>query len=98
VKYADNPAIQEYAEKMAAFRAFHDNRNHTQAGDPAKLGKVILHLVEIENPPVSFIAGSDAVQWATATLEKRLEQIETWTNLSASSDGEWEPNTKPLAS
>jgi len=98
VKYSDKRPIKEYAEKMAAFRAFHDDRNHTQAGDPAKLGKVILHLADIENPPVSFIAGSDAVQWATGTLENRLKLIAAWKDLSASSDRDSEANTKALAS
>jgi NAD(P)-dependent dehydrogenase (short-subunit alcohol dehydrogenase family) len=97
VKYSDKPPIKEYAEKMAEFRAFHEGRNHTQTGDPAKLGKVILHLADIENPPVSFIAGSDAVQWATGVLENRLKLIATWKDLSASSDGDWEANTKALA-
>jgi NAD(P)-dependent dehydrogenase (short-subunit alcohol dehydrogenase family) len=98
VKYADKPAIKEYAEKMAEFRAFHDNRSHAQAGDPVKLGKVLLHLAELDNPPVSFIAGSDAVQWATGTLENRLKLIADWKDLSASSDGDWEADKKPLAS
>jgi NAD(P)-dependent dehydrogenase (short-subunit alcohol dehydrogenase family) len=53
VRYAEG-AISDYAKGAADFRAFHDNRNHTQAGDPAKLAAVILQLAEVEKPPVSL--------------------------------------------
>ena len=51
---AERSAI--YAKGMADFRPFHDDRNHTQAGDSAKLGQVIVELAEIEHGPVSFTA------------------------------------------
>src|SRR6188508_1392236 len=35
--------------------------NGTQAGDPARLGKALVHLAEMTSPPKQFFAGSDAV-------------------------------------
>jgi NAD(P)-dependent dehydrogenase (short-subunit alcohol dehydrogenase family) len=87
-KYTDN-AISDYDKPLAEFLAFHRDRNHAQAGDPAKLGKVVVHLAEIDNPPVSFVAGSDAVQWALTAVEERREQVEKWRDLSVSTDGSW---------
>ena len=48
-------------EATREFRAFHDNLNINQAGDPAKLAEIHLHLAEVEKPPALFVAGSDAV-------------------------------------
>jgi NAD(P)-dependent dehydrogenase (short-subunit alcohol dehydrogenase family) len=87
VRYSEEPPIEDYAKQLAEFRAFHDNRNHNQAGDPAKLAKVLLRLAEVEKPPVSFVAGSDAVQWATSAIKQQQEQLDDWRELSVSTDG-----------
>ncbi|KLU54982.1 short-chain dehydrogenase [Paenibacillus sp. VT-400] len=88
-KYTDQ-GITEYAKPLAEFREFHDNRNHQQAGDPVKLAQVILKLSQIENPPVSFIAGSDGLTWADTVVKNQIEQIELWKDLSVSTDGTWD--------
>lgn len=88
VKYS-NKGISDYAKALADFRTFHDNRNHNQTGDPAKLAAVILHLAQVEKPPVSFVAGSDAVEWATDAIKQRQAQLDAWRNLSVSTDGTW---------
>jgi NAD(P)-dependent dehydrogenase (short-subunit alcohol dehydrogenase family) len=87
-KYTDN-AISDYDKPLAEFLDFHRDRSHNQAGDPAKLGEVVVHLTEIDNPPVSFVAGSDAVQWALTAVEERREQVQRWHDLSVSTDGTW---------
>jgi NAD(P)-dependent dehydrogenase (short-subunit alcohol dehydrogenase family) len=91
-KYTDN-AISDYNEPLAQFLQFHHDRSHNQAGDPAKLGEVIVHLTEIDDPPVSFVAGSDAVEWALTAIEERREQVERWRDLSVSTDGTWSEQT-----
>jgi NAD(P)-dependent dehydrogenase (short-subunit alcohol dehydrogenase family) len=88
VRYADG-AIADYAKAVADMRAFYENRSHNQAGDPAKLAAVILHLATIEDPPVSFVAGSDAVAMVTDTFKKGEARIEAWRALSVSTDGDW---------
>ncbi|MBB3112139.1 NAD(P)-dependent dehydrogenase (short-subunit alcohol dehydrogenase family) [Paenibacillus phyllosphaerae] len=75
VKYS-NHTIADYDKPLADFRDFHDDRNHEQAGDPAKLAKVLLHLAEVEKPPVSFIAGSDGLEWVTEVHKNLQSQIE----------------------
>jgi NAD(P)-dependent dehydrogenase (short-subunit alcohol dehydrogenase family) len=88
-KYSEGRSISEYAKSLADFRAFMENRNHNQAGDPAKLAAVIVHLAQIEKPPVSFVVGSDAVEVATNAIKTRQEQIDQWRELSVSTDGNW---------
>ncbi len=88
VKYS-KVGISDYSEALAEFRYFHDNRNHFQAGDPAKLASVVLHLVQVEKPPVSFVAGTDAVDWATSAINQKQDQLDEWRDLSVSTDGTW---------
>ncbi|MCM3724260.1 oxidoreductase [Neobacillus cucumis] len=88
VKYS-NDSISDYSDALETFRKFHDDRNHTQAGDPVKLAEVILHLAKVENPPVSFIAGSDGIEWAESVIKSKQEEIDAWRNLSVSTDGNW---------
>ncbi|XXY44324.1 SDR family NAD(P)-dependent oxidoreductase [Sorangium sp. So ce269] len=87
VKYSGS-AIGDYAKTMADFRAFLDDRNHKQVGDPAKLAGVILHLARVEEPPVSFVAGSDAVAFATGVIERQKAELDSWRDLSVSTDGD----------
>ena len=74
---------------LDGFRAFHDERNHTQAGEPAKLAAVLLHLAQVEKPPVSFVASSDAVEWATGAIKQQQATLDAWRDLSVSTDGQW---------
>lgn len=95
IKYSQGQSIGDYAKPVAEFRNFMENRSHQQAGDPAKLANVIVRLSQVENPPVSFVAGSDAVQVATDAIKARQEQIEQWRELSVSTDGNWSRATAP---
>jgi len=96
VKYSGAPAVDDYAQPLAEFRAFMDERNHEQAGDPAKLAQAIVQLSNAENPPVSFVAGSDAVEWAQNAIKALQDQVERWRDLSVSTDGDWKAKSEPL--
>jgi NAD(P)-dependent dehydrogenase (short-subunit alcohol dehydrogenase family) len=94
-KYSEGESISDYAKPLSDFRAFMENRNHNQAGDPAKLASLIVRLAQIEKPPVSFVVGSDAVEVATNVIKARQEQIDQWRELSVSTDGNWATATAP---
>jgi NAD(P)-dependent dehydrogenase (short-subunit alcohol dehydrogenase family) len=86
LKYSEGPAIPEYSQRLEQFRTFHHKRNGTQLGDPAKLARILLQLAEAEKPPVSFLAGSDAVQWVREILKAQEAQINANHDLSVSTD------------
>ena len=88
VQYSEGK-ISDYAKGAAEFRTFMDNRNHEQAGDPVKLAKAIIKLADVEKPPVSFVAGSDAVEMAMEAITAHKAQIDSWRDLSVSTDGTW---------
>lgn len=79
--------ISDYAEQAAQFKAWHDNMNHQQIGDPAKLGAAMIKLSEMEAPPVRFAAGSDAFGFALDKAETLRSEAERLRELSSSTDG-----------
>ena len=80
--------IADYKEQSTQFKDWHDNMNHNQVGDPAKLGAVLIRLSEMEVPPLNFPAGSDAVDMAFQTAERFRLEVEQNKELSASTDAQ----------
>ena len=76
--------IEDYAERNAAQHEFWDGMNGTQGGDPVKLARALLRITELEQPPLRFIAGSDAIAQAEAKLAERRQQIDAQRDLSSS--------------
>jgi len=55
-----------------------------QGGDPAKLADAIVRLAGIEEPPVRFAGGADAVQTFEAKANALLAQANAHRELSSS--------------
>jgi NAD(P)-dependent dehydrogenase (short-subunit alcohol dehydrogenase family) len=77
-------SIEDYAERNAAQREFWSSMNGEQGGDPAKLARALLTIVDEEQPPVRFIAGADAIGAAEEKLAERQQQIDAYRELSSS--------------
>ncbi|NHF65606.1 SDR family NAD(P)-dependent oxidoreductase [Xanthomonas hortorum] len=88
VSYGDRN-IAEYAEASAKFRAWHDEMNHKQVGDPAKLGAAIVKISAMASPPLRFAAGSDAYGLVIKKAQELREGAEQVRELSISTDGNW---------
>jgi NAD(P)-dependent dehydrogenase (short-subunit alcohol dehydrogenase family) len=78
--------IEDYASEGSARNtwAAYDG---TQQGDPAKLGKVLVQIAGMETPLKLFVAGSDAIEAITPTVEDRLRTMRENAKLSGSTDG-----------
>jgi NAD(P)-dependent dehydrogenase (short-subunit alcohol dehydrogenase family) len=85
-----NNSIDDYVPKVTELQKFYESRNHNQLGDPEKLGEVLIKLTQQENPPVTFVAGSDAVQMALDAAKNLEDQVNAFKELSSSTDGKWE--------
>ena len=57
-----------------------------QAGDPAKAARVVLELVELEEPPTHLLLGSDALKLVKERLAALHDEIEAWGPVSRSTD------------
>jgi len=82
-RYAE-PAIADYAERRTAQEAFWKSQNGQQGGDPAKLARALVTLAALENPPLRFIAGADAVGSAEQKIATLQAHIEAFRSLSTS--------------
>lgn len=80
--------IEDYAALSAQMKAFWDARNHAQAGDPAKLGRVLVDLAERAAPPLRFAAGSDAVAMIGGKIASLQAELDAWKDLSVTTDGD----------
>ena len=80
--------IEDYAEISAQMKAFWDSRNHTQAGDPAKLGRALVDLAERTDPPLRFAAGSDALAMIGGKIDSLRAELDAWSDLSVTTDGD----------
>lgn len=80
-------ALEDYAGFTAKVKAASAAGNHLQTGSPEKLGAALVHLASHEQPPLRYLAGSDAYQQVSAKLKAMLAQIEEWRELTCSTDG-----------
>jgi NAD(P)-dependent dehydrogenase (short-subunit alcohol dehydrogenase family) len=76
--------IEDYAQRNAAQREFWEGMNGKQGGDPAKLAEAIITITELEQPPLRFIGGADAIAQAEEKLAERRQQIDAHRDLSSS--------------
>jgi len=69
-QYAE-PSIVDYAERTQQTIEAWKSMDGKQGGDPAKLADALVQLTALEEPPVRFAAGADAV----ATFEQKANQL-----------------------
>jgi len=55
-----------------------------QGGDPAKLAKALVTVVEQEQPPLRWVAGADAVATVEQKATELLAQVDAYRDLSSS--------------
>jgi NAD(P)-dependent dehydrogenase (short-subunit alcohol dehydrogenase family) len=77
-------AIEDYAERSAAYRSAFEGVNGKQPGDPAKLADTLIRLASQEEPPKRWLAGEDAVRDAEKKISELQQQINAYRDLSTS--------------
>lgn len=58
-----------------------------QLGDPAKAAAALMRLVEMDEPPVRLLLGSDALKLVRDKLADMAREIDRWEDLTRSTDG-----------
>jgi NAD(P)-dependent dehydrogenase (short-subunit alcohol dehydrogenase family) len=81
--YADL-SIDDYAERTAQTRPAWEAMSGKQGGDPAKLAKALVTVVEQEQPPLRWVAGADAVETVEQKANDLLAQVDAYRDLSSS--------------
>jgi NAD(P)-dependent dehydrogenase (short-subunit alcohol dehydrogenase family) len=78
------PSIDDYAQRTRETVTAWSGMCGKQGGDPAKLADAIVQLAGLDEPPVRFAAGSDAVQTFEAKANALLAQADAYRKLSSS--------------
>ena len=77
-------AVEDYAERSAAQRAWWSAQDGQQAGDPDKLGSALVAIASEDPPPRRFLAGADVIALAQRKIQQLEEDIESHRALSES--------------
>ena len=77
-------SIKDYAERTAQIIPAWQAMNGQQPGDPAKLARALVQLVDSGNPPLRWVAGADAVLAVEQKAQGLLSQVEAQRALSTS--------------
>ncbi|MEU8890475.1 SDR family oxidoreductase [Streptomyces sp. NPDC048442] len=59
-------SVDDYAERTKTTKAMWQSMNGQQAVHPAKLADALLRVIELDTPPLRFVAGYDAIPTAEA--------------------------------
>jgi len=78
--------IEDYAETTGAMRQAAISSNHKQPGDPARMAKALLKIVDDPNPPLRMPFGSDTVATIEAKNAFVAEELNNWRALAVSTD------------
>jgi NAD(P)-dependent dehydrogenase (short-subunit alcohol dehydrogenase family) len=86
-------ASMAYAKSMAAYtpvmdaiRGYMEKHSGQQPGDPRKAARVILQLVEMNEPPLRLPLGNDAMALLRHGYKTNAEELERWADLTKSTD------------
>ncbi len=78
--------IEDYAETSGAMRANMASANHAQPGDPARLARAIVTMVNDPEPPLRMPFGSDTVAAIEAKNAIVAAELAKWRELAVSTD------------
>jgi NAD(P)-dependent dehydrogenase (short-subunit alcohol dehydrogenase family) len=77
-------SIDDYAERTAQTRPAWEAMSGKQGGDPTKLAKALVTVVDQEQPPLRWVAGADAVATVEQKASELLAQVDAYRDLSSS--------------
>lgn len=78
------PTIEDYADRSSATVAAWKGMDGQQGGDPAKLAEALVRLVALDEPPLRFAAGADAVDTFETKANTLIAQASAHRDLSCS--------------
>jgi NAD(P)-dependent dehydrogenase (short-subunit alcohol dehydrogenase family) len=77
-------SLPDYAERTARTQTAWKSMNGKQAGDPAKLARALLTVIDKPEPPLRWVAGADAVAAVEEKAKELLRQVDAHRSLSSS--------------
>lgn len=79
-------SIDDYKGLREAIRASFSANDRKQAGDPARLAKILMTALESGEPPFRLLAGKGAIAGIAGYYAERFAEFEKWKGVAAESD------------
>ena len=79
-------SIADYAERTAQTIPAWESMNGKQSGDPAKLARALITVLDMPQPPERWVAGADAVQAIVQKADLLRQQATAFPQLSTTLD------------
>ncbi|WP_406632298.1 oxidoreductase [Amycolatopsis sp. WGS_07] len=79
-------SIADYDELFDPIRTRRQKLAGQGIGDPDRAGDAILSLLDVDNPPVHLLLGSDALRLVTAGRQRVQADFDAWEKLTLSTD------------
>jgi NAD(P)-dependent dehydrogenase (short-subunit alcohol dehydrogenase family) len=76
----------DYLETVGRFHDYRREADGNQPGDPIRAARAIREVVELDEPPVRLLLGSDAVELAEQAERSRAAEAERWAEVGRSID------------
>ncbi|MCJ2183653.1 oxidoreductase [Novosphingobium sp. 1949] len=80
-------AIADYDAQFDPIRAARKEKSGKQAGDPVRLAKAVLTLIDADAPPPQLLLGSDALRLVRERFRQMEREVDEWESLTLSTDG-----------
>lgn len=81
-------SISDYADRTRQILPIWEEMNGKQAGDPAKLARALVTLLDLPEPPLRWVAGADAVRAVSEKADLLRQQAGAFLELSTTLDHE----------
>lgn len=78
------PISEHYQQTVGYFADMIRKATGTEPTDPAKVGQLIQRVIELDEPPVRLLVGSDAVQYGAGAAQALADSDAKWRELSES--------------
>jgi NAD(P)-dependent dehydrogenase (short-subunit alcohol dehydrogenase family) len=75
-----------YTPVLGPIREYREQHSGQEPGDPRKAGRVLLQLVEMEQPPLRLPLGKDAIMFLSNSYKTNSDELQRWADISGSTD------------
>ena len=85
------PASDAYADSVGQTMNRLDAMAGNQSGDPARAAQALLAVVDVKQPPLHVLLGSDALRRARESLDILIEEMDRWEEVTRGTDFPTQP-------
>lgn len=80
------PVGPDYEQTVGAMNRRRAGFDRTAPGDPARAARIVLDIVDLDEPPLRLLLGADAVAIADRSSRERAAEAAQWAEVSRSAD------------